>query len=67
MIKETTETLSKAFYEVSEKYINKTQAAGAPGQGFEQGGNDDANNNASQGGKDNVYDADYKVVDDDKK
>ncbi|MCI8362034.1 MAG: molecular chaperone DnaK [Clostridia bacterium] len=59
-IKEATEKLTKVFYEMSEQlYKNANPNAGAEG----------ADPNATaQGGEDgNVYDADYKVEDDDKK
>ena len=61
-IKHATEELTQAFYKVSEKMY---QAAGAQGQGFDptQGG---PNPGGGAGGQD-YYDADYTVVDDDKK
>ena len=58
-IKSATEELTKAFYAVSEKlYQQNGQQAGGPDMGGQTGGND--------GGPD-VVDADYTVVDDDKK
>lgn len=63
-IKAKTEVLKTAFYEVSGKiYQNQ---GGAPGQDPTAGFN---NQEAPQGeaGADNVYEADYKVVDEDKK
>lgn len=54
-IKFATETLTQAFYKVSEK-LYQQQAPGAEGQPSEGG-------SGPQG--DNVYDADYEVVDDD--
>jgi molecular chaperone DnaK len=69
-IKTATEALTQAFYDVSAKiYQQNPEAQGAPnpgdfgGAGF--GGGADAGQ--GQAGQDNVYDADYKVVDDDKK
>ncbi|MBQ6372293.1 MAG: molecular chaperone DnaK [Oscillospiraceae bacterium] len=59
-IKHATEELTQAFYKVSEKLYQQSGAAGGPGAGAgpNQGGN--------PGGQD-YYDADYTVVDDDKK
>ncbi len=58
-IKQATEELTQAFYAVSEK-IYSQNPQGAPGaQGPDAGG-------AAPGGQD-YYDADYEVVDDDKK
>lgn len=64
-IKAATEALTQAFYDVSAKiYQQNPGAAGAgPGAGFNPG----AGENPGAGAHDNVYDADYKVVDDDKK
>ncbi len=61
-IKKATEELQQAFYDVSSKVYQQAGAQGAdPNAGFggqQQGG--------AQGPDDNVVDADYKVVDDDK-
>ncbi len=72
-IKAATEALTQAFYDVSAKiYQQNPGAQGAnPGAGFNPGAagfdpGQQADGNAA-GGQDNVYDADYKVVDDDKK
>ncbi len=70
-IKTATEALTQAFYDISSKiYQQNPGAAGGPnpGAGFDGGaggfgGGPDAGPGA---GQDNVYDADYKVVDDDK-
>ncbi len=70
-IKTASETLTQAFYDISSKiYQQNPGAQGGPnpgdfggGEGF--GGGADAGQ--GQAGQDNVYDADYKVVDDDKK
>ena len=61
-IKSATEELTQAFYKVSEKMYQA--AGGAQGAGFDptQGGP----NPGANGGQD-YYDADYTVVDDDKK
>jgi len=60
-IKRATESLTQAFYSVSAKIYQQNpgaQGGANPGAGgFGTG----------SGGSDNVYDADYKVVDDDKK
>ncbi len=62
-IKKATEELQQAFYEISSKIYQQTQGAqadpGAAGFGGQQGA-------AGAGQDDNVVDADYKVVDDDK-
>lgn len=63
-IKSATESLQQAFYEISAKiYQQNPGAQGAPG--FDP--NAGPNPGADAGSQDNVYDADYKVVDDDKK
>ncbi|MCI8587784.1 MAG: Hsp70 family protein, partial [Clostridia bacterium] len=59
-IKEATEKLTKVFYEMSEQlYKNANANAGAEGV--------DQNATEQAGADGNVYDADYKVEDDDKK
>jgi molecular chaperone DnaK len=63
-IKSATEELTQAFYKVSEKMYQQSGAAGAQGPG------PDAGTYGQQGGNANgqdYYDADYTVVDDDKK
>ena len=59
-IKKATEELQQAFYEVSAKIYQ--QAGGAQGAGPNTAGF----GGADSGNNDNVVDADYKVVDDDK-
>ena len=61
-IKEATEKLTKVFYEMSEQlYKNANPNAGAEGaEGVDPNAGNEANNNG------NVYDADYKVEDDNK-
>ena len=63
-IKNATEELTKAFYAVSEKLYQ--QQGGQAGPGPDMGGNFGG---GQQGGNDgpDVVDADYEVVDDDKK
>lgn len=61
-IKKASEALTQAFYEISSKIYQ--QNPGAQGAGFDP--NQGAGPNPG-GGADNVYDADYKVVDDDNK
>jgi molecular chaperone DnaK len=62
-IKKATEALTQAFYDISSKiYQQNPGAAGGPNPGAGFGGGTDAGAGA---GQDNVYDADYKVVDDD--
>ncbi len=62
-IKKATEELQQSFYDISSKIYQQTQGAqadpGAAGFGGQQGP-------AGAGQDDNVVDADYKVVDDDK-
>ena len=65
-IKKATETLTQVFYDISAKiYQQNPGAQGGPNPGAGFGGDPGAGGNP--GGQDNVYDADYKVVDDDKK
>lgn len=68
-IKSTTEALTQAFYDISAKiYQQNPGAQGAgfnPGEGFNPGAQAGSGQEAT--GADNVYDADYTVVDDDKK
>jgi len=70
-IKSATEALSQAFYAVSSKiYQQNPGAGGGPdtGAGFGSGPDFGGANSGAQGpNQDNVYDADYKVVDDDDK
>lgn len=76
-IKAATEALQQAFYDVSAKiYQQNPGAQGGPnpgagfggGPGFDGGAGFGGQNPGEPGaGQDNVYDADYKVVDDDKK
>ena len=63
-IKKASEELQQAFYEISSKIYQQAGGQGAPGAdpgaaGFGGGAPND-------GPQDNVYDADYKVVDEDK-
>ena len=66
-IKTATEELSKAFYPISEKLYGQAGAQGQPGS--DMGGADfgGAAAGAADAGDPNVVDADYQVVDDDKK
>ncbi len=67
-IKNATEELTKAFYAVSEKLYQQSGAQGQPGP--DMGGANFTGGNNAQGGSDagpDVVDADYTVVDDDKK
>ena len=66
-IKAATEELSKAFYAVSEKlYQQNGGAQGNPAGGADCGGNCSSCGPDGGNGGDNVVDADYQVVDDDK-
>ena len=60
-IKKATDDLSKAFYDISAKIYQQNPGAAGPDMGAESG--DQA---GGAEGQENVYDADYKVVDDDK-
>lgn len=60
-IKKATDDLSKAFYDVSAKIYQQNPGAAGP----DMGGNPGQQAEGSEG-QENVYDADYKVVDDDK-
>ncbi len=65
-IKKATEALTQVFYDISAKiYQQNPGAQGGPNPGAGFGGDQGAG--PDHGGQDNVYDADYKVVDDDKK
>ncbi|HEX2924990.1 MAG TPA: molecular chaperone DnaK [Ruminiclostridium sp.] len=65
-IKKATEELQQAFYDISSKIYQQAQgAAGAQG-GPEAGGFGGQQGAPGSGPDDNVVDADYKVVDDDK-
>jgi len=63
-IKNTSEELTKAFYAVSEKLYSQAGGAQAGGAGFDPGA---ASGGAGQEQGGQYYDADYEVVDDDKK
>ena len=61
-IKEATEKLTKVFYEMSEQlYKNANPNAGADANETNNAENTENNNNGNDG---TVYDADYKVEDD---
>ena len=63
-IKEATEKLTKVFYEMSEQlYKNANPNAGVDPNAAAGAGSTDANNGGNDG---TVYDADYKVEDDNK-
>ncbi|MCI8916725.1 MAG: molecular chaperone DnaK [Oscillospiraceae bacterium] len=63
-IKNATEELTKAFYAVSEKLYG--QAGGQTGPGPDMGGAGFTGGQPQGGGNDNVVDADFEVMDDDK-
>ena len=63
-IKKVTEELQQAFYDVSSKIYQ--QAGGAPGADPNAAGFGGQQGETGNGTDDNVVDADYKVVDDDK-
>ena len=60
-IKAASEKLSQAFYAISQKMYQQNPGAAGPG-GFDP--NQDGGANTGTDGQDDVYDADYKVVDD---
>jgi molecular chaperone DnaK len=64
-IKSATETLTQAFYAISQKLYQQDPQAGAGAAGQNCGG--DCGGNCGQDGGNNqgYYDADYEVVDDD--
>ena len=63
-VKSATEALTQVFYDLSSKiYQQNPGAQGGPNPGAGAG----PQGSAGAGGQENVYDADYKVVDDDKK
>ncbi len=71
-IKSASEALTQAFYDISSKIYQQNPGAQGgpnPGAGFEGGPNPGAGfgggANPGDAGQGNVYDADYKVVDDD--
>ena len=64
-IKAATEDLQKAFYAVSEKLYQQTNPNGAQGGAGSDPNTGDQNPGGNPGGGE-YYDADYKVVDDDK-
>ena len=67
-IKNATEKLSQAFYEISEKVYKQNPGAGQQGYGQGPGPDFAGGDNGQQGAdQEDVYDADYKVVDEDKK
>ena len=63
-IKAESDTLTKMFYELSEKLYKQSAPQGDPNAGF-QGGDPGASAGGQQEGGQQYYDADYKVVDDD--
>ena len=63
-IKQATERLTTAFYEISEKLYSQANAAGA---GANAGANSNETAGEDQPNDGNVYDADYKVEDEDNK
>ena len=67
-IKNATESLTQAFYKISEKMYQQTGAQGGqPGPdmgGANFGGQQPGGQSAGNGGNDDVVDADYTVVDD---
>ena len=65
-IKEATEKLTKVFYEMSEQLYKNANPNGAADPNAAAGENNDAGADANSNANGNVYDADYKVEDDNK-
>ena len=67
-LKSGSEALQKAFYDVSQKIYQQNPGAdpGGPGQNYGPGAGPGGGPGGPGGGDDNIYDADYKTVDDDK-
>ena len=63
-IKQATEKLTKEFYSISEKLYSQAASAQNQAAGTAEGTTDNANTEANSDG--NVYDADYKVEDENK-
>jgi molecular chaperone DnaK len=66
-IKAATEKLTQVFYEISSKLYQNTAGAQGPNTGAAGAAGAAGNGSQQAGGQENVYDADYKVVDEDKK
>lgn len=65
-IKSATENLSKTFYDISSKIYQQNPNAGQPGNEQNPGSSGGSQEPPKEEGRENVYDADYEVVDDDK-
>jgi len=64
-IKEAVGELEKAFYAASEKLYSQVNPQGDPGGPGGPGGPGDFGGGGPGGPDENVYDADYEVIDDD--
>jgi len=66
-IKEATEKLTKVFYDMSEQLYKNANPNGAQGAGVDpNAATGEGTDNGANGDNGNVYDADYKVEDDNK-
>ena len=65
-IKEATEKLTKVFYDMSEQLYKNANPNGAQGAGVDPNATGAGTDNGANGDNGNVYDADYKVEDDNK-
>ena len=65
-IKEATEKLTKVFYDMSEQLYKNANPNGAQGAGVDPNAAGAGTDNGANGDNGNVYDADYKVEDDNK-
>ncbi len=66
-IKQASENLQQAFYKVSEKMYQQANPQGAEGAGFNPNDFNQGAQGAQGGNDDNVYEADYREVDNDNK
>jgi len=67
-IKETTDKLTEEFHTISAKMYEQAQASQGqdPNMGADMGGTTDGDTESKQANDDNIVDADYEVVDDEK-
>ena len=65
-IKEATEKLTKVFYDMSEQLYKNANPNGAQGAGVDPNVAGAGTDNGANGDNGNIYDADYKVEDDNK-
>ncbi|MCD7761570.1 MAG: molecular chaperone DnaK [Clostridiales bacterium] len=66
-IKSASDELQKAFYDISAKLYQQANPQGNPGAGYDPNAGGNAGSTGDNGNGQDYYDADYEVVDDDKK